>query len=140
MLLMWTGNLKVGVKAFDDDHKRLVRLANELHGVVEDAGVDGKIPVEEIEIALHRLQNYLRFHCDKEEAEMARTRYPELAEHKAEHAKLAAKIAEMSVRFRGSTDPRQATELMQMIHDWLIDHIHGIDRKYTAHLNAKGIF
>jgi hemerythrin len=70
---------------------------------------------------------------------MDQTGYPGLKEHRQEHQKFFAKVAEMSQRFRGSRNPKHATELMQFMYDWLTDHIFVIDRKYTAHMNAKGI-
>ncbi|MGA3160266.1 MAG: bacteriohemerythrin [Terracidiphilus sp.] len=139
MLLMWTENLSVGVKAFDDDHKRMIRMINELHGVLQDVDTEGKIPNEEIEIALHRLENYIQYHCMQEEAVMAKTGYAELEEHKEEHTQLAAILAEMARRFQGSTDPAHAGEIMQFIYDWLTNHINVTDKKYTVHLNSKGI-
>jgi hemerythrin-like metal-binding protein len=139
MLLMWTENLSVGVKAFDDDHKRLIRMINELHGALEDVDAEGKIAEEEIEIALHRLENYFTTHCLREEKTMEQTGYAGLEEHRQEHRKFFAKVAEMAQRFRGSRDARHATELMQFMYDWLTDHIFVIDRKYTMHMNAKGI-
>ena len=140
MLMMWTENLSVGVKAFDDDHKLLIRMINELHGVLQDVDAEGKIPPEEIEIALHRLENYIRSHCNHEEVAMAKTGYVELEEHKQEHAKLASMIAEMSWRFQGSTDPTNAGEIMQFIYDWVTNHINVTDKKFTKHLNTMGIY
>jgi hemerythrin-like metal-binding protein len=139
MLLMWTENLSVSVKNFDDDHKRLIRMINELHGAIEDVDAEGKIAEEEIEIALHRLENYFQYHCLREEEMLAKTGYAGLEEHQQEHQKFFATVAEMARRFRGSRDPRHATELMQFMFDWLSDHIFVTDRKYTLHLNAKGI-
>ena len=93
MILMWTDNLSVGVKNLDDDHRRLIRLINELHGVIQDVDANGKIPVEEIEIALHRLENYFSYHCLEEERLMEQTGFPELREHRQQHQKFFATIA-----------------------------------------------
>ena len=71
---------------------------------------------------------------------MAKTDYAGLEEHKQEHAKLAAMIAEMSWRFRGSTDPRHIAEIMEFIYNWFTNHINVTDKKYAAHLNSRGIF
>lgn len=139
MLLMWTENLSVGVKTFDDDHKRLIRMINELHGAIEDVDAQGKIGEEEIEIALHRLENYFTTHCLREEETMAKTGYPGLVEHKQEHQMFFATVTEMAQHFRGSRDPKHASEIMQFMYDWLTDHIFVIDRKYTMHMKAKGI-
>jgi hemerythrin-like metal-binding protein len=140
MLLMWTGNLSVGVKDFDEDHRRMIRIINELHGVIQDVDAQGKIPVEEIEIALHRLENYVSTHCLKEEGLMAKTGFPELAEHQQEHVKFAAVIKDMQQRFRNSTDPKQAAELMEYLYEYLTNHIFVTDRKYSSHLHLKGYF
>lgn len=138
MLLLWTDNLSVGIKGFDEDHRRLIRMINELHMVIQDVDANGKIPVEEIEIALHRLENYFSYHCLEEERLMEQTGYPELREHRLEHQKFFATVAEMSQRFLGSSEPAHATEVMQFMYDWLTNHIFAIDMKYSAHLRAKG--
>jgi hemerythrin-like metal-binding protein len=140
MLLMWTDNLSVGVKDFDDDHKRLIRMINELHGVLQDVNAQGKIAAEEIEIALHRLENYFKTHCMNEERIMEQTGFPELRDHRHKHKKFLATIEEMQTRFRNSTNPAHATEIMQFMYDWLTDHIFVTDKQYTLHLHAKGIF
>jgi hemerythrin-like metal-binding protein len=140
MLLMWTDNLSVNIKDFDDDHKRVIRIINELHGAIQGAAATGKIAAAEMEIALHRLDNYVQRHCAQEELFMTQTGYSELEEHKKEHAKLAALIGDIQSRLRGSTDPKDAAELMQFVYDKVIDHIFVTDRKYSSYLHSKGIF
>jgi hemerythrin-like metal-binding protein len=140
MLLMWTDNLKVGIKEFDYDHKRVVRIINELNSAIQDAAVTGEIEPIEMEIALHRLDNYIRYHCAQEELSMKLTAYPELEDHKKEHAKLGALIGDLQKRLQGSTDPKDAAAISRFIYEWIIDHILVTDKKYTAHLNAKGVF
>jgi len=139
MIVMWTRNLSVGIECFDEDHKRLIRMLNELHGAAQCLDASGNMESEEIEIALHRLENYTRYHCSQEEKAMARTGYPGLKSHQKEHEKLIAMIANMATRFRGSTSPIHAEELMQVIYEWIINHVNLIDKEYSAHLNARGI-
>jgi hemerythrin-like metal-binding protein len=136
---MWTEDLSVGIKDFDDDHKRVVRIINELHGAIQDAAVTGKIERVAIELALHRLENYLQYHCAQEELLMGQTGYPELEEHKKEHLKLTVLIADMQERFHGSTDPKDAAEITRFVFDWLIDHILVTDMKYSEYLHSKGV-
>jgi len=140
MLLMWTDHLSCGVEDFDDDHKRLIRMINELHGVILDVNAKGMIAEEEIEIAVHRLQNYFEYHCLQEEKVMAETSYLGLNEHKREHVIFFDTVAEMSTRFRGSADPKDAVELMQFMYDWLTNHIYATDKKFASHLHSQGIF
>jgi hemerythrin len=140
MLLMWTDNLSVGVKDFDEDHKRIIRIVNELHGAIEDAKDRGMVEPEEIEIALHRLENYVHYHCAQEEIFMQKTGYPELEEHEQEHRTFRAMVAAMQERFRGSTRTSDAIELMQALHDWVTHHIFVTDKKFTAHLHKHEIY
>jgi hemerythrin-like metal-binding protein len=136
MLVFWTENLSVGVKEFDEDHKRLIKMLNELHHAAKDAEATGKVDKDEIEIALHRLENYAIGHCSREEALLAKTGYPGLEEHKKAHRQLLDQVADMTLRFRNSTDPRHATEIMECIFAWVTDHIYGTDKKYASHLRT----
>jgi hemerythrin len=140
MRLMWTDNLRVGIKDFDEDHKRVLRMINELNSAIQDSAVTGQIEPVEMEIALHRLDNYTRYHCAQEELCMTLTAYPDLEQHKKEHAKLAALIGDLQGRCQGSTNPKDAAEIERFVHEWIIDHIFVTDRRYTAHLHANGIF
>lgn len=140
MLLMWTDKLSVGVKALDDDHKKMIQMVNELHRAIQAVDAEGEVDAAEIEIALHRLQNYTHYHFDREEPLLSETGYVNLERYKQEHQNLLDHLVEMSKRFLGSTDPKQATELMQFMHDWLTHHINVTDKRYTSHLNDKGIF
>ena len=140
MLLMWTDHLSVGIKKFDDDHKRLVRMINELHLALQDRDEQGNITPEEIEIALHRLQNYTQYHCLQEEKDLEETGFPDLEEHRAAHRWFFAQVAEMTERFRDSRNAEHARELMNFMYDWLTNHIHVVDMQYTSHLHKKGVF
>ncbi|MGD0939127.1 MAG: bacteriohemerythrin [Terracidiphilus sp.] len=140
MQLIWTANLKVGIKHFDADHKQVLRMLNELNCAIQESAVSGKVEPIEMEIALHRLENYIRYHCAQEELCMALAGYPDLEQHKREHAKLGALIGDMQKRFKGSTNPKDAAEIERFVHEWIIDHIFVVDKRYTEHLHSKGIF
>jgi hemerythrin len=140
MILMWTDNLTVGVKDFDEDHRRLIRIVNELHMATQYPDAAGNVESEEIEIALHRLENYVKYHCVSEEKAMAKAHYPELEAHRKEHDKLLDMVVEMTARFKGSVSVKDAQEIMLAMHDWMVNHINGTDKQYTEYLNAAGIF
>ncbi len=140
MQVIWIENLKVNIKEFDEDHKRMLRMINELNSAIQDSAVTGEIEPVEMEIALHRLDNYIRYHCAQEELCMSLTGYPDLQQHKKEHAKLGALIGDLQGRFRESTNPKDAAEIERFVHEWIIDHIFVTDRKYASHLHSKGIF
>lgn len=139
MIVLWTENLRVGIERFDDDHKRLIRLLNELHSATRYLDGNGNMKSEEMEIALHRLDNYTRYHCSQEETAMTVTGFPGMETHKKEHEKLVGAIADMMLRFHGSTSPQHAEEMMHVIYEWIVDHINVVDKEYSEHLIARGI-
>jgi hemerythrin len=136
MFLMWTENLSVGVKYFDEDHKHLIRYINELHAAIEEVDAQGLIAEDEIEIALHRLENYIQYHCVQEEVFMSKIAYPDIDGHMQQHKFFLGKVAEMSESFRGSRKAEDATELMSFMYNWLTNHINTIDKKYGDYLRS----
>ncbi len=139
MILMWTDQLSVGVKYFDEDHKNLIRFINELHGAIQEVDAEGKIAEDEIEIALHRLENYFQYHCIQEEVLMKKIAFPGFDEHKEKHKFFLSTVEAMSQRFRGSRNPQHAIELMQFMYDWLTNHINKEDKKYGDYLRSSRI-
>jgi len=137
MILLWTDNLSVGVKYFDEDHRRLISMINELNSAVQNVDVAGSIAEDEIEIALHRLENYFEYHCLQEEVFMENIGFPELDDHRLHHRQFLEKIKSMSDAMSGSRDPLHAKDLMQFIYDWLINHVNGADKKYGEYLHSE---
>lgn len=135
MALIWTENMSVGIKQFDDEHKKLIRSANELQNAIQDARAKGAVDPVEIEVILHRMENYARFHFRGEEVAMEKTGFPGLEAHRGEHRKFIAKVAEMTERFMGSNDPQHATEIARFLHDWIVDHVYQMDGMYVHYLH-----
>ncbi len=130
--LVWNSSMSVGVKAADDDHKRLVDLLNKLHdGMKSGQGKDilGRI--------LDELVSYTRYHFNREEEFFARTGYP-ADDHKREHRELVAKAVTLQSRF-SSGESALSIETLDFLKEWLTVHIQGTDKKYSTHLNAHGI-
>lgn len=135
MAFIWTQNMSVGIRQFDDDHKKLIRYANELQYAIQDARDKGTLDPVEIEVILHRMENYARWHFRSEEAAMEKTGYPELEVHRGEHRKFIAKVAEMTKRFMGSSNPQHAAEIAEFLYNWIVDHVYRIDGEYVDHLH-----
>lgn len=134
MLLVWTENLSVMIKELDDDNKKLIKVINELHHAMLEAGASGQVEAVEIEIALHRLGNYSKVHFDREEKILALADHADLATNQEAHREMVQTIAEMKVRFHNSTDLRHASELMNFAYDWLTNHVYVTDRRWALDL------
>lgn len=128
----WTSNMSVGVKASDDDHKRLIDLLNKLYdGMKSGHGRDvvGKV--------LDELVSYTKYHFAREEDFFDRTGYP-ADDHKKEHRELVEQAVSLQSRFK-SGETVLSIETLDFLKNWLNNHILGTDKKYSAHLNANGI-
>ena len=132
-LFVWKDEYSVNIKQIDDQHKELVAMVNELHEAMMQQRakeVMGKI--------LNRLVSYCANHFAVEERMMQSNGYPDYAEHKIKHDKVTAKVLSLQNDFKAGK-LNLTIEVSQFLKDWLDKHILGTDKKYSAHLNAKGV-
>jgi hemerythrin len=132
-LLEWKDSFSVSIPKFDDQHKKLISLINDLHaamGAGKGKEVLGKIFAELIE--------YTKSHFADEEAEFKKYNYPETFFHQKEHEKLTNDV----VKYYNEFTAGKATisiEIMNFLKNWLQNHIMGTDKKYSSYLKAKGV-
>lgn len=133
-LMTWTEKLSVGVGVLDEDHKRLVRMVNDLYdGLQAGHGRDmlGRI--------LDELVTYTKVHFAREEKLFGETAYPAAAQHKQEHDALAGRVIDVQKKYAAGANAILTIDVLQFLKNWLVNHIQGSDQKYRPHLNAKGI-
>lgn len=131
-LITWTPSLSVGVAEMDEQHKKLVKMINDLHDAMK-AG-KGKETLSRI---LSELASYTRTHFSAEEGHMARFKYADLASHKAAHAELIKKLGDVQ---KAQNEGQNVTlDVMKFLNSWLTDHIIGTDKKYAALFNQNGM-
>ncbi len=128
----WMDTYSVGVKQFDDAHKRLIAIINGFC----TACMENK-PLEELTDQLIELIRYARHHFREEEEWMLATEYPLHAEHRSRHDFLFDQVLEFTQKFfHGHLEKSEITEFLM---DWLLSHILGEDMKYRAHSEQTGI-
>ena len=86
----WDEGMSVGVKALDDDHKRLLDTINKLYSAIDDDANK-----EVLEAIFTELENYVIGHFSREEAFLKKCNYEGLAEHIKEHEQFALKVPEL---------------------------------------------
>jgi hemerythrin len=133
-LMTWTEEMSVGVKALDEDHKRLIGMINELND-----GLESGHTLRALESVVDGLFSYTRTHFAREERLFAQTSYPGTAAHKAEHERLIRRTINLQARIEAGQSPQLSMEAMAFLRQWLTEHIMGSDQSYKAHLNARGI-
>jgi hemerythrin len=129
----WDDSYSVGVKEFDDHHKRLMELINQLH----DAMRAGKA-AQELGPVIDNLLQYTDFHFSAEEARLAALGYPALRKQKTEHEAFKVKV----VDFRDKALKGQlglSIEVSGFLKEWLTTHIKVEDKKYEAFCKSKNV-
>ena len=133
-LIEWNPAFSVKVKKFDDQHKKLIDLINQLHEAMKE-GKGNTV----LGIILQSLTDYTVIHFGDEIKMMQANGYPEIARHKAEHDKFVLQVLDLHQKFQSDSGSLLSFKTLIVLTDWLIEHIQGEDKKYSPFLNAKGI-
>jgi hemerythrin len=132
-LIVWNEDLSVNIKEINEQHKKLISMINELNmamGAGKGKDVMGSV--------LARLVDYTKSHFAVEETLMQKHQYPGYISHKAEHDKLTKQVIDIMDKFKEGK-AIVTVEIMNFLKNWLTSHIQTIDKRYTPHLNAKGV-
>ena len=129
----WSETYSVHVKQLDAQHQVLFSTINLLAEAMR--GGRGAPVVRDV---VQKLVVYTQTHFQQEEVLMKRTGYSQLAEHKAQHARLMASVGQYQTDLNAGRKPNTVA-VLRFLQGWLIDHIRKSDKAYSAHLNAHGI-
>jgi len=128
-LIKWRDSYSVGVEKFDNEHKILIELINEMFVVVRD-----KKSVDHLETAINRLIEYTEKHFAAEEEALAQVDYPDLNGHKDMHKRLITNVLEHKKRIENNDD-RERTDFYHFLRDWLLTHIVEEDMLYKDYFS-----
>ena len=130
----WTKGYSVGVAIFDDEHKKLIAIINQLHEA-QQSKVD-KLALQRVS---DNLVEYTLMHFRHEEMYFDDWAYPGAAEHIAIHAELRRQVFGYRKQIQEKDSRELAEELAVFLRDWLAQHILVDDRKYGTFLCEKGL-
>jgi hemerythrin len=130
----WTKDYSVGVAIFDDEHKKLIAIINQLHDAVAD-GIDKA----DLQRVCDSLVEYTLMHFRHEEMYFDDWAYPDAATHIAVHANLRQRVFGYRKQIQAKDSEALAGELAAFLRDWLYRHILVEDRKYGEFLCNKGL-
>lgn len=132
-LVKWDQSYSVKVIRCDEDHKKLFALINTLH----DAMLAGK-GRETIQQVVRELSSYTKFHFSAEEALLEKTNYPSLLPHRAQHQDFVKRVDQFQNDLAQGKNGNSIF-VLEFLKDWLSKHIMQTDKKYSEHLNGKGV-
>lgn len=127
----WNPGLAVGVRSIDDQHRRLIELANRL---IAAARLTDPAQLAQ---AFRELRQYTVNHFSDEEEHMQRAKYPKLHEHRQQHNDLKARVKHFQDACYRKSDLTEA-EVVEFMKAWLIDHIIYSDLEFKKHLENAG--
>lgn len=129
----WSADLEIGIKEIDSQHRWLFELTNRLHRAINS----NKSDQSDIEDALEQLVDYSMNHFIIEEELFERLGYPESEAHKAQHNVFCRNVMDLLVRHdRGDI---VHTEMLELLKNWLLEHICKVDKAYVEHFRAHRV-
>ncbi|MCG8431259.1 MAG: bacteriohemerythrin [Candidatus Omnitrophica bacterium] len=137
--IIWNDSFSVGVAELDEQHRRIIRMMNDL--------IDSKESLQDrVELAartIEEMSEYAARHFKAEEKLMQEHGYPGFDGHRAQHTGFRQEIMELGNRVvsYGRTIPADAMEKMLLfLYNWWIHHILQSDMAYKRFFNEKGVF
>ena len=128
----WDESYGVNVAAIDDQHKKIFQMISNFYNTMQ------KDNHKAIDTLLKSLLDYTNFHFGTEEKYFDKFGYSNSEEHKKEHLAFVEKVMDVKKRF----DEGKlviSMEITNFLKNWLIEHIKGIDKKYSKCFNDNGL-
>lgn len=132
-LIAWDNRYSVGIEMFDNQHKKLIEMINELYA----AFLSGEAHKKALEI-VDEMIDYTDYHFKSEEKYFDKYKYPETEKHKAIHKSFVEKAVELKTGLENGS-VTVSYDIMNFLRQWLIDHIMGEDHKYTKFFKENQI-
>jgi hemerythrin len=130
-LIEWNEKYSVHIEEIDSQHKKIFSIINRLHGAMKAR--KGK---EVIGNLLDELVDYPYYHFATEEKYFRLYSYPHFDVHKSEHDLMRGLTTDLK-KFDTNAE-MIVIEAMDLLKDWLSDHVLGSDQKYGSFLNERG--
>lgn len=134
-MLKWKDTYSVGYELFDEQHKELIGMINEIGELVKDKELDTEGLYESMTEIIGRLLNYTVYHFGAEEDVFAENNYELTEEHKETHAIFVENVKVLVSDLDENEDVRSvAFEIYETLVEWLLKHILDVDKKYMNQL------
>ena len=137
-LIEWNdAKYSTDIERFDDQHKQLFNLLNDLHEAMEEGHAQ-----EELGDILRELEEYTEYHFGDEEGFMQDCGYAQdcsecFRDHEEMHENFASKVTEL--RKKHENGDFITMEVLEFARDWLDNHIAGgdQDQSYSEYYNTE---
>ena len=134
-MLQWKEEYEVGVAEIDEQHQKLIDIANRVYELMRnDLALDKYDQIVEI---LQELKEYTVYHFHFEEGLMQKARYKKRFSHKILHQNFLAQVEAVDLSAVDENQDAYLVQIMDFIANWLIEHIVGEDKKVGQSVRAQ---
>ncbi len=128
--LEWSNDYSINCSQVDDEHKKLIEMANEVFGLIHP-----EANRNELIAVVKELFKYMESHFEHEEAYMEEIEFPEFDRHRKLHALI---VREMNGALKGLNDLESyAEKLREMMVEWVVQHIIQEDAKIGQFVRSR---
>ena len=132
IFIPWDERYSLGIPLVDDQHEKLLDLANALYDACREGSTSAKDAFRD---AAHDIVEYVKVHFSTEEKLMKRVNFPETAEHKEEHREFVKQfLAEVKAFEDGK--PFVSHAFANFLKDWILKHVAQTDKRMGNYLLA----
>ena len=128
--IQWSKSVVLNVPILDEQHKNMVDLTNQLHGLLETKNKT------QISKTLKSILDEMEIHFETEDKLMKESKLPLFFSHKLEHERFYNKLN--NIYYRVESGEKQLTlDNLKMIKIWFFNHIEFKDRSLADHVIAN---
>ena len=132
-LITWSEKYSVGFEEFDNQHKKLAGMINELYASFMQGEAD-----EIAETIIKEMIEYTDYHFKTEEKYFEKYKYSDTRLHIEEHQGFVEQVTSFYKDYKkGSVTI--SYDIMNFLRDWLLNHIQGSDKKYEEEFKRRNI-
>ncbi len=132
-VIAWDDDWLIGIDDIDNDHKKLVKMIQQLFGAIITSQGD-----EYVKKIFLELIDYTSYHFQREEGIFTEHHYPALEEHKQLHRELIQAVLDRSKTLIEHCESAETIdELFEFLKHWLVDHILEEDFKFKTYLQRS---
>lgn len=117
-MIQWNDGLNLGVKALDDDHKKILLITNNLSEAISNG--EKKDVIENI---FKELEDCTRDHFSREEAYLKDCGCIKLEEHIKKHRAFYAEFSKLKAKAFSSQNYTAVQDITMYLAEWLLNHI-----------------
>lgn len=131
----WSDSYLLGITEIDNEHKKLLKVANDLYDVVARSANNAEFKMK-FSPVLKKLTDYTEYHFDDEEKFLRRYDYPGIDAHKMAHDNFIKEVNEQ-IKSLTTATPTDGVKLYQFMVHWVVTHIAKADVVWAKFVKSK---